>query len=154
VSKQREQQLQSALASQKERVLMLNKQRDEITLLRRDIESAQRSFDILSQRASQSNVESQTNQTNIAILNPAVAPTSAAKPRKLLNILISLFAGSLLGIGLALALELANRHVRSAYDLLETLEIPVLASIGSAAGMFKPNAAGTPAKTSVPGVAT
>jgi chain length determinant protein EpsF len=151
VSKQREQQLQSALASQKERVLMLNKQRDEITLLRRDIESAQRSFDILSQRASQSNVESQTNQTNIAVLNPAEAPTSASKPRKFLNVMISVFLGSLLGIGLALMLELAKRHVRSEQDLLEVLDLPVLSSISSAAGMFKQAAQATAPKTAASG---
>jgi len=44
VSKQREQQLQSALAAQKARVLVLNKQRDELNVLRHDIETAQRAF--------------------------------------------------------------------------------------------------------------
>lgn len=137
VSKQREQQLQGALGAQKARVLVLNKQRDELNVLRRDIESAQRTFEVLSQRASQSNIESQANQTNIAVLNPASAPTIASKPRKVLNVLISIFLGTLLGIGLALMMELTNRHVRSPQDLLEALDLPVLGSISSAAGMFK-----------------
>jgi succinoglycan biosynthesis transport protein ExoP len=74
VGKQREAQLKGALANQKARVLMLNKQRDELNVLRRDIESAQRAFEIVSQRASQTNIESQANQTNTSVLNPAVAP--------------------------------------------------------------------------------
>ncbi len=151
VGKQREQQLRSALAAQKERVLVLNKQRDEINVLRRDIESAQRTFEILSQRASQSNVESQANQTNITVLNSAVKPSTASKPRVLLNVLISIFLGSLLGIGLALVLELANRRVRSAQDLLEALEIPVLGSISSAAGILKQAAQNTVAKAATTG---
>ena len=114
VGKQREQQLQGALASQKARVLVLNKQRDELNVLRRDIESAQRSFEVVSQRASQTNIESQTNQTNIAVLNPATAPADPSKPKVLLNILVSIFLGTLLGVGLALMLELSNRRVRSA----------------------------------------
>jgi chain length determinant protein EpsF len=137
IGKQREQQLQSALNAQKTRVLMLNKQRDELNVLRREVESAQRTFDAMGQRASQTNIESQTNQTNIAVLNPASAPTSASSPRVLLNVLISLFLGTLLGVGMALMLELINRRVRSTQDLLEALSLPVLGSRGSAAGMFK-----------------
>lgn len=129
VSKQREAQLQGALAGQKNRVLLLNKQRDELNVLRRDIESAQRAFEAVSQRAAQTNLESQTNQTNIAVLNPASAPPAPSKPKVFLNILVSIFLGALLGIGLALLLELAKRRVRSAADLTDTLDMPVLGSI-------------------------
>ena len=142
VSKQREGQLQSALAAQKAKVLILNKQRDELNVLRRDIESAQRAFEAVSMRASQTNLESQTNQTNISVLNPASAPSAPSKPRVLLNILVSIFLGTLLGVGLALMLELMNRRVRSADDLAEALNMPVLGSIASAAGMLKHTAKG------------
>ena len=136
VSKQREQQLRSAVATQKARVLELNRQRDELNVLRRDIESAQRAFEVLSQRASQTNIESQTNQTNVAVLNPAVAPPDPSKPRVLLNILVSIFLGTLLGVGLALMLELLNRRVRSADDLIDALGLPVLGSVSAATGML------------------
>lgn len=129
VSKQREAQLQGALSGQKSRVLLLNKQRDELNVLRHDIESAQRAFEAVSQRAAQTNLESQTNQTNIAVLNPASAPSAPSKPKVLLNILVSIFLGTLLGIGLALLLELAGRRVRSADDLVDVLGLPVLGSI-------------------------
>lgn len=131
VGKQREAQLQGSLAAQKSRVLSLNKQRDELNVLRRDIESAQRSFEVVSQRAAQSNIESQTTQTNISVLNPAFAATDPSKPRVFFNILIAVFLGTLIGIGLALILELSNRRVRSAEDMLEALEIPLLGVISS-----------------------
>ncbi len=137
VSRQREGQLQSALASQKQRVLGLNKQRDELNVLRRDIELAQRAFETVSQRASQSNVESQTNQTNIAVLNLASPPAEPSKPRVLLNILVSVFLGTLAGIALALARELSNRKVRSIEDLVDALGIPLLGVVSSATGMMK-----------------
>jgi len=129
VSKQREAQLQGALASQKNRVLLLNKQRDELNVLRREVDTAQRAFDAVSQRASQTNLESQTNLTNIAVLNPASAPPVPSKPKVVLNILVSIILGVLLGIGLALLLEFANRRVRSVDDLLDALNLPVLGSI-------------------------
>jgi polysaccharide biosynthesis transport protein len=144
VSKQREHQLQGALAQQKSRVLVLNQQRDELNVLRRDIESAQRAFEQVSQRASQTNIESQTNQTNIAVLNPATPPVEPSKPRLLLNTLISIFLGALLGLGLALMLELSNRRVRSAQDLVDALDIPLLGSVCSATVMLKQKA-GAPA---------
>ena len=142
VSKQREAQLQNALSIQKSRVLLLNKQRDELNVLRRDIESAQRAFEIVSQRASQTTIESQTNQTNIGILSEASAPQDPSKPRVFINILVSIFLGLFLGVALALILELRNRRVRSIEDLVDALEVPVLGSISSAAGMYKRNLIG------------
>ena len=103
----------------------------------REIESAQRTFDTMGMRASQSTIESQTNQTNIAILNPAFSPTSASKPRVFFNVLIAAFLGTILGVMVALALELLKRRVRSMLDLEELTDIPVLGSISSATATFK-----------------
>jgi chain length determinant protein EpsF len=138
VGRQREQQLQGAVSAQKSRVLALNKQRDQLNVMRGDLQSAQRVFEAVSQRASQTNIESQTKQTNIAVLTAATVPGSPSKPRVLLNILASIFLGTLLGIGLALLLELSNRRVRSAQDLMEALGLPVLGSVSSAAGLRGP----------------
>ena len=137
ISRSREKQLVDSLEKQKKRVLLLNKQRDELNVLRRDIESAQRSFELVSQRASQTDIASQTNQTNIAVLNPAFVPTQPSKPRVFLNILVSIFLGTLLGVGLALMLELKDRKVRSTQDLFEALDLPVLGSIGSATSLLQ-----------------
>jgi polysaccharide biosynthesis transport protein len=134
VSRQRESQLKSALAAQKLRVLALNKQRDELNVLQRDVETAKRTFDQVSLRASQTNLESRTNQTNIAILNPATPPADPSKPRILLNTVAAVFLGGLLSIGVALLLELFNRRVRSLDDLTQSLGLPVLGSIVKAGG--------------------
>ena len=142
VSKKREEELRKAVAAQKARVLELNKQRDELRVLRNDIDIAQRSLETLSQRAAQTSVESQNSQTNIAILNAATAPVDPSRPRMLLNVLISIFLGTLLGVGLALMLELANRKVRSADDLAEALDLPVLGSIASAGRALKRSGGG------------
>lgn len=129
VGRQRETQLLAALEAQKSRVLNLNKQRDQINVMQREIESAQRQFDAVSARASQSALESQNNQTNIAILNPATPPLKPSSPRTQLNLLIAVFAGSLLGIVMALAIELTNRRVRSKEDLSNLPELPLLGSL-------------------------
>jgi polysaccharide biosynthesis transport protein len=137
VSKQREDELRKSMAAQKTKVLELNKQRDELRVLRNDIDVAQRAFETISQRANQTNIESQNSQTNIAVLNAATPPNEPSKPRVLLNVLISIFMGILLGVGLALMLELANRKVRSADDLADALDLPVLGNIAAAGRMLK-----------------
>lgn len=127
ISKQKEGELIAAVSAQKTRILELKKQRDEISLLIREVESAQRAFDAVGQRTTQSRLESQSIQTNVAILNPATEPLKASKPKVLLNILLSIFVGTLLGVGAALALELMHRRIRSPEDLSLALDLPILA---------------------------
>jgi chain length determinant protein EpsF len=132
VGQQKERELTRAIATQKARVLSLNNQRDEGRVLTRELESAQRSFEAVSLRSTQTRLESQTIQTNILILNAASEPPAPSKPRVLLNILASIVLGSILGVGLAFTLELFDRRVRSQEDLAEATGLPILASVTSA----------------------
>lgn len=129
ISKQKVSELIAAINTQKTRILELKEQRDEITLLVREVESAQRAFDAVSQRTTQSRLESQSVQTNVAILNQATEPVKHARPKRMLNVLLSMFVGLLLGVGSALLLELSQRRIRSTDDLNQTLGIPVLATL-------------------------
>ncbi len=128
-ARQRYNELGGAFADQKTRVLGLKQQREEATLLARDLENAQRIYDSALQRYGQSRMEAQSTQTDIAVLNPAVAPTTASKPRVFLNVLLSLFLGTLLGLGIGFLVELLDRRVRSGQDISDGLDIPVLAEI-------------------------
>jgi uncharacterized protein involved in exopolysaccharide biosynthesis len=129
VYRQREAELRAELAAQKTRVLELNRTRDELGVLLKDLDSAQRAFDSASQRFSQTRIEAQSEQSDISVLNPAVPPTVPAGPRVLLNTLVSILLGTILGVGLALLLELLNRPVRSTGDVKDMLGIPVLGTI-------------------------
>lgn len=131
VGKDRERELQSAVNTQKTRVLALNKQRDELNVYRRDVEAAQRAYETVSQSASQTRLQSLTNQTNVVRLNSALAPIDPSGPKLSLNMLIAAFVGTLLGVGFAMVLELMNRRVRSSEDLMQMLDLPVLANISS-----------------------
>ena len=134
VGKQKEKELSQAIAAQKARVLALNNQRDEGRVLVREVESAQRAFETVSQRSAQSRLESLTVQTNVSILNAASEPTAPSKPRVALNILASTVLGAFLGASLAIVLELFDRRVRSQEDLMEATGLPILATIGTSVG--------------------
>jgi chain length determinant protein EpsF len=133
VGKQKEKELREAMELQKKRVLELNGQRDQISVLQRDVEAAQRAFEGVSQRSTQTRLESLAAQTNIAILNPASVPTEASRPKVLINLLVAAFIGTLLGVAMALILEFRNRRVRSEEDLVEIVDLPVLATLSSPA---------------------
>ncbi|AXS80104.1 chain length determinant protein EpsF [Dechloromonas sp. HYN0024] len=127
ISKQKGVELVASVAAQKAKILELKKQRDEISLLVREVETAQRAFEAVGQRTTQTRLESQSIQTNVSVLNPANEPLKASKPRVILNILVSILAGMLLGVGAAMIAELAHRRVRSPEDLIQALNLPVLA---------------------------
>ncbi|MGF6274136.1 succinoglycan biosynthesis transport protein ExoP [Massilia sp. UYP11] len=129
VYRQREAQLRSELAAQKARVLELNRTRDELGPLLKDLEGAQRAFDSASQRHAQTRIEAQSEQSDVSVLNPAVPPTTPSGPRILLNTLAGIVLGAVLGVGVALLLELLARPVRSSNDLHDLLGIPVLGAI-------------------------
>src|SRR5712664_4518092 len=73
-SRQREAELKEAMAAQRTRLLELKEHRNELTVLTRNVESAQRTYEAAMQRSVISQVESRASQTNVALLNPAVAP--------------------------------------------------------------------------------
>ena len=148
VGKDRERELQASVNAQKTRVLALNKQRDELNVYRRDVEAAQRAYETVSQSASQTRLQSLTNQTNVVRLNTALAPIDPSSPKLPLNLLIAAFVGTLLGVGYAMVLELMNRRVRSSEDLVQMLDLPVLASISSNGG--KRRMMGGPGRLALP----
>ncbi len=134
---QRDRILANSLAEQKAKVLELKQQHDEIRVLNREVENAQRIYDAALQRAVQSRMESEMRQTNTAVLNSAVPPDKPAKPKILINMVLSVFLGGMLGMGSAIAAELMDRRVRSAFDISEQLAVPVFAVISLPAS--KPN---------------
>lgn len=129
-ARQRENDLRNALAAQKSKVMALKQQRDEIAVLVRDVENAQHIYDAALQRAGQSRLESQTSQTEIAVLNRAVPPLDASSPKVVLNTILAFFLGGLLGIAIGFLMELVDRRIRSEQDVSEGLGIPVLGVIG------------------------
>jgi len=132
VSQAKEQELQAAIEAQRKKVLDLKKQRDEISVLVREVETAQRGFDAIGQRMTQSKLESQSLQTNVSVLTPAFEPLSPSSPRVFLNVLVAFVVGLVLALAAALGFELAQPRIRSADDLARATSVPVLVGLDSA----------------------
>jgi len=126
INRSREAQLRSQLDLQRAKVLQMKAVRDEGLVLQRDVENAQRSYDVIQQRYTQTSLESQTTQSNINMLTQAVPPIEPASPRPVLNTLLALAVGALLAISTALLLELRDRRIRKVEDVVAALNLPVL----------------------------
>lgn len=126
INRQREADTRGALEAQRATVLKLKSMRDEGSVLLRDLESAQRAFEGVSARLTQSGLESQSTQSNVNVLSQAVAPVTPSSPNILLNTALSIVVGLVLGTGIVLLLELRDRRVRGIDDVMEALKLPIL----------------------------
>lgn len=139
INKARVAQVRAALEAQRARVAELKALRDQASVLERDVENAQKSYDEMLQRLNQTSVESKTTRTNVSVLKRASQPLEAASPNKKLNVIMGLIVGLTLGLAIILMRELFDRRLRSEEDVLTELRQPLLVRLpvaghGAAAG--------------------
>lgn len=126
VGRDKESDIKAAIEAQKKKLLEFKSQRDQMAVFQRDVDAAQSAYEAVAKRYTQTSLESQSTQTNVAVLTPAVAPLDPSSPKVLRNVVIAIFIGAILGVGCAFMLELLDRRVRSVDDLSESLGLPVL----------------------------
>lgn len=124
---QRESEIRAAFEAQRARVLRLKKDHDRLAALGREVDNAQKALDLVAQRLTQTNLESQAPQSNVSILSPALQPAEPSRPKPLLNMVVGAFVGLLLGLLAALSIETFKRPIRTTEDLLQAVAVPVLA---------------------------
>jgi chain length determinant protein EpsF len=129
--------LQRAFDEQKQHILELTRQRDELSVQDREVQNAQAAYDAALQRASQLRLESQLGQTSISILDPAIAPNNPAGMGLTVSAVLSLIFGFILGSGLALMFEMFDRRVRDGDELVGA-GIEVLGEVPRLRASFKP----------------
>jgi chain length determinant protein EpsF len=129
--------LQQAFDEQKARILELKRQRDEVSVLSREVETAQGAYDAMLQRASQVRLESQLEQTSVAVLDRAAVPAAPAPPGFVLSVVLAAVFGTMLGTALALLLELLDRRVRDSDELVRLAGLEVLAEVPRLRASFR-----------------
>ena len=129
INRSREGEMRASLEAQRAKVLRMKAVRDEGMVLMRDVENAQRSYDAVLQRFTQTSLESQTTQSNVNMLTQAEPPLRPSAPRITLNVVLAFIGGTLLAIGLAMALELRDRRIRNIDDVVTTLGLPVIGTM-------------------------
>ncbi len=125
-----------AYDEQRNKVLQLKDARNELAVLEREVDSAQKVYDAIQARLSQMGLESNNTQNNIVIISPATEPSRHVFPKLTLALALSTSIGALLGILGALGVELFDRRIRGPQDLLQGTGLPIVGVMPS------PNARG------------
>ena len=101
--------------------------------LTRDYDSAQKFYDDLLAKKSQSEMqvamENEQQGEQMSLQNPASLPQSPSSPNRLLFAAGGLGGGMALGIVLALFFEVRDKSLRNEGDVLAALELPVLTQV-------------------------
>ncbi|MBX3616242.1 chain length determinant protein EpsF [Nitrosomonas sp.] len=124
-----ESEIRAALEEQKAKVLSLNRSRNELLLIAREVEGAQQAYNTAMQRLNQTSLEGQANLSTVSLLDTAKIPDQPDSPKIFLNMALSVILGALLGLGVGLLAEMIDRRVRSTEDLIDILQVPVLGVI-------------------------
>jgi len=129
VGAERERELRAAIEDQKRKLLQLRSERDQLAVLQRDVDAAKNAYDAVSNRYTQVSLESQATQTNVYLLNTAEPPLAPSSPKVPRLMGMSVLFGIMLGLGAAFGWEFLDRRVRSAADLAQMLQMPVLSVV-------------------------
>lgn len=126
VAKAREETIRNAFEEMKNEAQDFNKQSVEFGVLKRQAESDRQMYEILLKRLNEASVGEDIQAVNVRIVDRAVVPSSPVKPRKLLNIALSILIGLGLGVGFAFFFEYLDNTFRTPDDVEEALSIPFL----------------------------
>ena len=128
-AKQREDELLTSFASQREAAQKLSVKATEYSVLQSGLKRTERLCEILDDRIKELNVTEDVGALNISILEVALTGRTPIKPQTAKIISISLMFGLMLGCGLAFLRDWLDYRLHSADEISAILCVPVLGVI-------------------------
>ena len=135
-SASRETSIRRTLDEQRNKILKLKENSDSAMTLKRDLEAAQKQFELVSTRSSLSDISSRQASANAFLVSEANTPTNISSPKLGLIAISAVLFGLLLGLAVACITEYLDHRVRSIQDL-SLLGLPTLALISSNKSLYR-----------------
>lgn len=98
-------------------------------VLKREAETSRELFEAIVKRIKEQGITQDIKTVTVWVIEKAEVPASPAKPNKFRNILLGLVIGLMGGIGLAFFVEYLDNTVKSAEDVEQRFNVPVLGII-------------------------
>ena len=118
--------LQEALEEYEKDALETNKKEAQYAILEREVNTNKELYNMMSAKFKESMISQGIETANIRLVEPASRPIYPFKPRKKLNILLSIIFGLMTGVGFAFFLEYLDQTVKNPEDIERHFNIPVL----------------------------
>lgn len=131
IANTREAEAVAAFEDQRQRVLKLKDSRSELQVLEREVETAQRIYESIQARLSQTSLESNANQSGLYLLSKATEPSSPSSPKLILNTVLAVIIGGVLALLSVLIAELMDRRIRGPLEITQVLDMPVIGILPS-----------------------
>ena len=125
----REKLLTAAVAKEKADLGALSQLLIQHNLLKREFDTNQQLYDSLLQRLKDATVSAGLRATNIHVVDSARPPRVPVRPKKLLNIAVSLVVGLILGVTLAFVKEALDNSIKSIEEAERVVNAPALAVV-------------------------
>lgn len=129
LAKAKETSLRHQFAQGKGEALALSEKAIQYGVLKREVESNQQMYEALLKKLKETSIIEEVRPFNISIIDRAEVPKYPIRPRKLLNILLSIIVGLFGGIGIAFFLEYLDNTFKTPDDVEEKLSVPLLGVI-------------------------
>jgi len=126
---ERESRLFDAINESRAESLSLNRRASSYELARGDAEETRRIYDLIRTRVKEIDLSQSLLSNNLRILDKAPVPNLPIKPRTLLNMVIGVMLGLLLGAGVVFFLDYLDNTIRSSEDVEQFLRLNLLAII-------------------------
>lgn len=125
----REQVMEQNVAEFEDEALNASGKELRYAMLQRNMTTSQNLYDTLVSKVKESGILSNSNSSNIRIVEQSSVPLSPIIPNKKRNLLLSIILGIFGGVGIAFFLEYLDQTVRTEEDIRNYLDLPVLSII-------------------------
>jgi len=98
-------------------------------VLKREAETSRELFEAIVKRIKEQGITQDIQTVTVWVIEKAEVPASPSKPNKFRNILLGLVIGLMGGVGLAFFVEYLDNTVKSAEDIEQRFDVPVLGII-------------------------
>lgn len=129
VALKRERYLAEVFDARKKEALDFQKKMVQYLILKREVDTNKELYNNLLQRLKEIGVSVTMTTTNIQILDRAELPKNPFKPRKSVNVLLSIIAGLMGGIGMAFFVEYLDNTVKDVHEIEHRMRLPTLGMI-------------------------
>ena len=126
---QRENALSQQVNSLKEEYLDLRRRSIQYNIFEQEVDTNQALYDGLLKRFEEIGIAGGVGVNNVAIVDLAEIPQEPSSPRLILNMLIAMLGGVLLGVAMALGLEQLDESIGDPTELQRRLGLPLLGSV-------------------------
>jgi len=127
--KDREAKMSKAIDQTRAESLQVNRKASSYEMVKGEATETKRIYDLISTRVKEIDLSSSLLSNNLHILDKAPVPKVPVRPRKVLNMVVGLLLGLMLGVGTVFFLDYLDNTIRTSEDVEHYLKLNLLAIV-------------------------